>query len=300
MTPHEDLDRFMDEFGARLHLAAEGQRGAALRWPGVRPPAVRRPAAVALAGGAVASGAAAALLLAARGGPLDVVARADAALAPSGQIAHIALTTWIAPESGGSASPPTTTEEWSTADPQRWRVAQELPPGASGDASGPIVGLEEFAYADGVQSTYIAQRNTLKEVTGVTDEEPPPGFVLTQLQSMLADGELADAGTMQVGGRTVRELTGHSPTWGGSTVTYQVDPSTFAPISGSVTFLWNGGAPLWKGGPVRSATIDFSVGSYQLLPDTAANERLLSIPTSSSPTVTTTTQAQQDAQGSAP
>jgi len=152
--------------------------------------------------------------------------------------------------------PPATTEQWSTAAPPRWRIAETVPdPSKTPDTiSGPhgaIVGPEQSSYANGTEEDYAQRLNTLDVTTGFSDDGPPaqvPGPLgsdpLFQARSMLDAGLLHDAGNAVVNGKTVRRLVGeeprpravpgrsgwrppYDPAW---PVTYDVNPDTFAPV----------------------------------------------------------------------
>jgi hypothetical protein len=233
---------------------------------------------------------------------LDVLAQARAALAPDGQIVHMKITTSLA-DSGGPRS--TTTEQWSATDPTRWRLVQVIPPAGSpggtvGDEHGPIHGRQEFAYAGGAESDYIAERDTLDVVKGFSDAGPagqvpsilglPGGDPASALRAALDAGTVTDEGERQVDGRTVRRLVSDSSADGfRRLLTYDVDPDTFAPIDGDVQF-----------GPPRSGVpairMHFDVDTYERLPIDDDSAKLLRIATDSATKVTIRTRQEVQAQ----
>jgi hypothetical protein len=182
-------------------------------------------------------------------------------------------------------APPSVTEHWTAVDPPRWRFIQELPHpdegrGVSFDAEGFIYGRQEIAYADGVQRSFLAQRNRLRVQEGFGDEAPAPqapgffgiigGDPQADLRAMLARGELTDTGERQVGGRTVRRLVSED-----RTLVYDVDPETFAPVQGSFG--------------VGEARSRFVVERYERIPITPQNAKLLTIETNRDTEVTVRT-----------
>lgn len=104
----------------------------------------------------------------------------------------------------------------------------------------------------------------------------------------LADGRAVDEGEHRVDGRTVRRLVITSSTGGPGTrrFVYDVDPDTFVPVGGE----WQFGVPE-PGGHVVS--IRFRVDTYERLPDTPENEKLLTITTGPNTTTTTTHTTQE-------
>jgi hypothetical protein len=283
----DELERYLDDFGGRLRAAKAD-------------PAAARPRRRRLAVGvtaAVAAAVAAVVLLVGSGGVgvgdrLDIVAEARAALSPPGEIVHMVIRHEL-PYDDGPAASSSVTEQWTAVDPPRWRFIQELPDwdegrGASFDAEGFYSGRQEFAYADGVQSSFLAQRNRLRVQEGFGEHGPAaqaPGFFGTggdpqaDLRAMLARGEVTDAGERQVGARTVRRLVSAD-----RALVYDVDPETFAPVQGSLRMF------IGMGGPeARSPTLRFVVERYERIPITPQSAKLLKIETNRDTEVTVRT-----------
>lgn len=302
MTEHDPMEAYLDDFGARLAPATPPPR----RAPHLRP--IGLVAAIAVAVLVVA-----AVAISGSGNSLDPVAEAQAALAQPGEIVYMKITSTSVRGSFNSVPPPRTTEQWSTLDPPRWRFVQTIPPpggrgGSVGDAHGPIAGRQEFSYANGEQRSYIAERDTLDVRQGYGDDGPAArvpsllgvgsGDIQTDLRSMLGDGEVTDQGEQQVNGRTVRRLvseqhTTPSPTADssrkpaqptGGTISrrlvYDVDPETFAPIDGWLTFhVPSSPQPL-------SVTTRMHVDDYKRIPLNDTTAKLLEIQTTPKTKVT--------------
>jgi hypothetical protein len=253
-----DLDRYFDGFGAQLHAA--------------KPPRRRRGFAL---GGALALATAvvvALLLLAPSGGggsgpgPVDAIAAARKALDPAGVILHMRIRT----ELPGRGIRTSFEETWSAQDPQRWRLKQ-WNRGDRGFASD-----SEMAYGGGEQSSYERGRLTIRQ--GYTDNTPQTRLptIFSQrgedpdsdLRALLTSGKLKDEGEQQAGGRTVRRLTKQD---GLRTMVFDVDPVTFAPLGGSMTFRT---PPKTK---IPEMTLTFEVEAFERLPITAETEKLLKI-----------------------
>lgn len=241
------------------------------------------------------------------GAHLDVVAQARAALAPDGQIVYLVTTMHIGgPPQSEPLPPPATTEQWSTAAPPRWRIAETVPdPSKTPDTiSGPhgaIVGPEQSSYANGTEEDYAQRLNTLDVTTGFSHDGPPaqvPGPLgsdpLFQARSMLDAGLLHDAGNAVVNGKTVRRLVGeeprpravpgrsgwrppYDPAW---PVTYDVNPDTFAPVQVTIQTRFAIQAPSSEG-PI----LVFDVNHYERLPLNDQTAKLLTIQTIGTPTV---------------
>jgi hypothetical protein len=284
----DPLKRYLDDFGAQLERAA--------RAPVRRRP--RRRPLIALAGGVTAAGLLIALvLLGAPGGSsrLNLVAQARAALTPPGRLVHAIVTQRLEVAPGHPdvhvSAPPQTTEQWSTADPPRWRIAFSYPDprkhrgaGTVGDAHGPIVGTVQIAHAGTEESTYYQQRNTLRIVRGLPNQARSvlPGVAplgndpIGTLREMLQTGRLRDGGTATVDGRQVRRLVGETHRRFGhkrvtTSVEYDVDPATFAPVLARIELPF----PSSDGTPAVTAVLRFE--RFELLPLTAGTRRLLDI-----------------------
>lgn len=277
MTDHR-LDRTMDDFGAELARAA--------RQPRRRAPRRLR---VGLAAGS-ASAAIALVLLAWPGSDdgsgLDVVARAQAALAPSGEIVHLVMTT--SSQSPGSDTFPIKTEQWSASDPTRWRVVQNLRATVVAPElrdtkprrPHPTLTRMEQSFAGGELRSFNAKANALTvehDVPGIGKDAPIGPFggdPVSRLREMLVGGQLRDAGTARSHGRTVRRLVGSSHGVNGEgllrTVTFDVDPESFAPIAGTSTV---------DRGADRKIVVRFRVNHYERLALNERTEQLLRIAT---------------------
>ncbi len=148
--PGKNLDAYLEEFGDRLRAATAAPVADAPQR------VLRRRGLTVTAAGALLAGVmvVAGVLLGSgpAGDRLDIVSAARAALAPPGEIVHMLITTFFR-DSRGTRS--TSTEQWSAADPPRWRLIEVIPPAGSPnstvgvfDAHGPIVGREEVSYND--------------------------------------------------------------------------------------------------------------------------------------------------------
>lgn len=287
-----ELERYLDDFGSQLRAASTE-------------PALARPRRRLLAVGAicavVAAGAGLVLLVISGSGVgkrFDVVAEARAALSPPGEIVHMVIRSETTRDDA-RPGPGNVIEQWSTVDPPRWRIIQELPRagegrGMMGDAEGPIYGRQEIAYASGVQQTFLAERNTLLIQEGFSDDRPAaqaPGFFGTggdteiDLRAMLASGEVTDDGEHQVGGRAVRRLVSEQSEdmTARRRLVYDVDPDTFAPVQGSVTIRAG------RGPRAPKLSLRFVVDRYVRIPITAESAKLLTIKTNSATKVTVRT-----------
>jgi hypothetical protein len=240
---------------------------------------------------------------------LDVVAEARAALGQPGQLVHLVVRQTLLPPPGAKhykVPPPSTSEQWSTSTPPRWRLAFSYPDpkkhpgtGTVGNADGPIVGPVQVAYADGVQSTYYQQRNTLRKISGFSDNGPAatvPGATplgndpIAIIRGMLARNALRDAGEATVAGRAVHRLLGRRTSQVGTqvvttTVEYDVAPDTFAPVQARIELPVpvRAAAP-----PVGNPSIVLRFLTFERLPLTPANRRLLEIQPVGRPIVTET------------
>lgn len=285
----DPYDRYLDDFGARLHAAASGRVSASRPRRRLALGALIATAAVAVAFVLVLAGSPA-------GRPLDVVAEARAALAPPGEIVYLRITTSssaVGPGGTKGTKPPSsTTEQWTAADPPRWRLVQTIPRdrrnGTASDGDGRrIVGRQEFAYAAGRQSDYRVELNRLVVNTGYSDHGsaarlsgPLGGDPATELRAMLTHGKVTDAGLVETGGRTVRRLISESSGSEGPTrrFTYDVNPDTFAPVRGVLRLRF--GFPAGTRSPVV-LTSTFTVDRYDRLPVNAQTTKLLTIATDS-------------------
>jgi hypothetical protein len=282
----DELERYLDDFGGRLRAVRTDPAAAGPR---------RRRLAVGVTAAVAAAVAAVVLLVGSGGGVgdrLDIVAEARAALSPPGEIVHMVIRHEL-PYDDGPAASSSVTERWTAVDPPRWRFIQELPHPEEGrgrffDAEGSYYGRQEFAYADGVQRWFIAQRNRLRIQGGFSGDGPAaqaPGFCgaggdpQADLRAMLDRGEVTDAGERQIGGRTVRRLVSED-----RTLVYDVDPDTFAPVQWSLSLFVGRGVP-----ETRSSTVRFVVERYERIPITPESAELLTITTDADTEVTVRT-----------
>jgi hypothetical protein len=278
-----ELDRYLDELGARLDSAHARPR-----------PKTRLVALVAT--GAVALLVALGLSLSGSGerqavpgvGPVDAVAKAREALqVPAGQMLYMRVRTDI-PQPKRSS----TNELWATADPLRWRQRFTT---SSGDD-------QQWSYGDGAWSTFDVGANRLLRVTGYTDDSPQARIRTVlgnqsgadepsdDLRAALANGTLVDAGEVQVDGRTVRRLEtkGKDDPKTLVVLIYDVDPVTFAPVGGQRIYYM---PPKRKGGPRREGPLPlrFTVEAYERVP---IDETRLAIRTGSRTKVVELTKAE--------
>jgi hypothetical protein len=273
---HDDdpLDRYMDAFGQRLGSAAA---------PPARRGHRRRPRVLLLAGPVAAAALAiTAVLLLLPGGSttrrLDVVAEARAALAPQdGEITHLVYVSDIATADRRStkAVPRVTTEQWSAADPVRWRATWVQPSSVAHGGGTPI----EIAFADGTEREYHRQSNRLRVIRGLRGSQVPRVYPLgadpvATLRGLLAGGHLRDAGETSIDGRAVHRLVGTRKRDFGTqhlttSVEYDVDPTTFAPVRAKIEL------PAPAAAPRIFSILDFR--TFERLPLTAQNAELLTI-----------------------
>ena len=290
----DPYERYLDDFGERLARTSPPHRS-------------RTPA---LAAGALALAAVVAALLllpgTRAGRRLDVVAEARAALAPPGEVVHLRIVTG-ASRVGLQPLLSRKTDQWSAVDPPRWRIAQTL----SGDGSAqvfnglrsPVSGRQEVSYAHGVERTYLAEHDLLTRVEGFSDSGPAAkvpsplgGDPATDLRALLSHGRARDAGVVRVGGRDVRRIVveqASSPRLR-SDLTYDVDPTTFAPIRGvvRVRFLPPGDRRHPRPRPLVSA-VTFTVTAYERISLDATSAKLLRIQTTPRTKVVVVTAAQR-------
>jgi hypothetical protein len=266
-----DLDRYLDDFGDALRHARRPRRGLILG------------GAVALATAVVA-----ALLLIAPAGqqrpgaPVDALAAVRKALDPNGVILHMRVRSDTPPGTHGVQH--TWQETWTAQDPQRWRMKQRQRGSHGVDYD------SDWSYAHGEFSTYERGRYVVRQ--GYKDNTPqtrlPTLFSTagkdpdTDLRSLLTSGKLEDEGEVQSGGRTVRRLVRDDN--GLRTVVFDVDPVTFAPIGGTMTFRFPHGG--------RTMTITLAVEAFERLPITPETEKhlLLDVPPGTPKRVVTATE----------
>jgi hypothetical protein len=142
------------------------------------------------------------------------------------------------------------------------------------------------SYADGIESTYFQQRNTLQRVTGFADNGPAStvrGWTplgndpVAAIREMLARRQLRDAGEATVAGRAVHRLVGTRTRRVGSQlvttrVEYDVAPDTFTPVQARVELPIPARA---AGQPMPNPSVVLRFLTFQQLPLTHATRRLL-------------------------
>ncbi|HZO36503.1 MAG TPA: hypothetical protein VFB41_06455 [Solirubrobacteraceae bacterium] len=291
MTDRRSYEEYLDEFGERLTAVAARRRRRL----------VTRPAVLIAIGASAVAAATIGVAVVPGGGQLDPVARASEALAPSGTIIHMKLTsTMVATERNMKVPDPQTVELWSAADPARWRYVQVIADDVKvGDDEGFFQGREEFAFANGVQEDYIAQRDQLKVTTGFRDPNASrvPGLMPIDperdIRPLLQRGELRDEGEATVDGRRVHRLVGETTSENGRStrrVVYDVDAETFEPVAGELELTFpvprRDGAGLAGVRDVVAKTL-FHVDVYERLPDDAEHADVLRIKTTAKTRVTT-------------
>jgi hypothetical protein len=286
-TRHHEYDLLLEDFGHTLRAGA-ARHAAAQRHR-------RQLSATALALAGIAAG----VLALTGAGPraqLDLTAQARAALAPAGQIVHLVSTTHIETKGRPGAGATSTSEQWSTSDPPRWRVAFDIPtptttPGGKpiGDLDGLLTGPMQISYSRGTEEFYAQRPNTLEVTSGLREDRShaaphgPLGIEpVATVRSLLAAGKLHDAGRGTVDGRAVRRLIGEetrgrNPPW---PVEYDVEPRTDAPVRVRIEAP-RAAQPAGIGTPV----IVLDVDSYQRLPLNSSTAALLKIQTAGHPAV---------------
>lgn len=247
----------------------------------------RRRATLGVAVGGVAA-VVVALAIAPGGDHLNVVARAEAAIAGGDMIVHTVTRTVFRDAAGTTTAPIVrgnepaeggeigTTERWSTNAPTRWRSVLHIAPG-----QGRSGGTSESAYDSGV----VRQRTSWSpEITALRLQAPEPEWPgrdlsagtadpLTAVRAMLASGEVREAGERSYDGRRVLALVHEpadpsdpdSPAASATTslrVMYLLDPETYAPVS-ITTWATDG------------SSVETIYERYEQLPINAENAKLL-------------------------
>ncbi|HEY5195491.1 MAG TPA: hypothetical protein VIJ51_00530 [Solirubrobacteraceae bacterium] len=281
MTGTDGYERLLDDFGRRLDAAVG------------RPARRLRPRRAALGGLVVCCVAAAGLVGAGIGGGvrLDVVGRAQAALSPPREVIYLVTSASLRRLGEPSAKePPAVTRQWSTAAPERWRIATSTGEATVVGPHGSVRGAEQFSYADGTAEYYAVRRNFLDVTTGIrnaTATAPLSAGLGTdpviRLRAMLAARQLHDGGSAVVDGRIVRRLVGElprgtNPAW---PVEYDVDPRSFAPVRVTTRMRTVSPAAPQIGTEILIETVD----AYKRLPLNAATAELLRIKPTGTPTV---------------
>lgn len=309
---HDSYAAMKASFRADLEAAA-AEHGAVGAPGGPRRRRVRLQRVV--AGSAVAALAATALVLALGSGPaerLDVVARAEAALAPKPGIQHLRLRTYADYRIDGKPiefdegnRPPegaTLVERWATAELGTYR-STTIEPGVSG---GPTTTYEDArrngptGKRDDVAKTYIERTNSMEIITRIPKglrKYDTGGFHwgpngderLEDLREMLADGRLQDRGVAVVAGRPTRRLVGEKtyPDAPPLTFEYFVDAVTFAPVR--MVQVWRvrlDGNQGQNSGKLQTTKNTFDFEVYEHLPATDANEQQLDFTPPAGTTIT--------------
>lgn len=302
-------DRHLDDFGRALSAVAPEPR-----------PARRRLRFALATGALAAAGIAAAVVLSPAGGRLDVVAEARAALGTPGDILNysVQFEGGMVPKDPAKArsaadrarharatqcrsGPP---EVWQTTSGEtRWRANWPAAPCAIMLSAGhAFSGRSETAYAPGALVTYDPEGNWLQtETDPPASASAPPQFYddgligrsherdpASQIRSLLTAGRLHDAGEVTVDGRRLRRFVAKLPAPGTRganppgppTIEYQVDATTFAPVTLSRTFRQRTrvlGTATHTPHQVRTFRYTATFLRYRHLPLTPANERLLEV-----------------------
>lgn len=292
MTLLPDLERAVVDAAERHdeHAAARLSAG-----PSARRPARRRRRIAVIGGGAVLAVALAAAVM--PSGPdrrLSVVAAAQAALTPRGDVLHLDLRIRYRllmdgrpVRSVGQAALTQRVEQWSTEQPRRYRtvVHESKERSRWGSPPPPLQPRVETAWADGAQTHYNAQFPSWVTVTGFSPRSaasrqlalPGADASLDDLRAALLRGRLVDRGVVASAEGRVRRLTGAMRDAGSTRVTYDVDPVTFVPRH--ITFRTTFRLPGRHGRQGRRAqqVLDAKVVRYARLPLSPASERLLQI-----------------------
>jgi hypothetical protein len=244
------LDRYLDDFGHDLTRAAGTQR---------RRGRNRR---LVLIPGAAALGLAAAALIPGLGGDSDTLAKARAALAPKGEIVHMAMHY----ELPGNRDNRPGIDQWYVDKPLAWRSVMQTGRGkrsvevaVSGDR------LHIHASDRDVVTIYRGYRTPLS-APGIGGGDP-----VEQVREMLAKGDVRDDGIVTEDGRQVRRLVGEHK--GGKALRprtiYLMDPQTFAPL-----------AIRYEIAPRKGSTrllMSVKIDKYERLPVNAETSKLLRI-----------------------
>jgi hypothetical protein len=301
----DEYERFLGDFGKQLN---QGKRRAGQ---------LHNRRRIGTGGLALAAIAAAIIALASTGGGrVDVVAEAEAALAPQGQLLRIVTTSRLEMRGGTQTevtghdaeslgwNRPRVAEEWSASMPTRWRIATTIPT-ATARGSVPAAPLQ-CAYSNDSEETYNQGFRTnelnIVPVTKGQDEASEESSCTDQvsgglgtepekrIHSMLEAGQLQPAGTSTVNGRAVLRLTGrqtqpHLNTANGSgippwPVEYDVDPATYAPVRFTVEKV--GTSTFGNPGTLTEVT---DVTAYEQLPLNERTTELLDIKTTGNPII---------------
>jgi hypothetical protein len=294
----DEYERFLEEMGDQLKQAAK-RRSARLR--------LRRRVAT---GGLVVAAVLAGTVLAVGNdaGRVDVVAQAEAALAPTGQVLRLVTVSRLEMRGGTHAevtgpeaeslgwNEPRTAEQWSASAPTRWRIATTVP--ASTSAGAVAAAPLQCAYSAGNEETYVSNEVVVVPVSKGQDESSQESPCTTQvsgglgtqpvarIHSLLESGELKAAGKTTVNGREVLRLVGdetrpqHTGAASAWPIEYDVDPQTYAPIRFTVEMV--GANALGNPGTLTEVT---EISTYEQLPLNESTAGLLSLKTSGTPVI---------------
>jgi hypothetical protein len=303
-TQGDEYERFLKDMGAQVDQAANRR---------ARQPRGRR--RVAAGGLALFAAVAGIVLVIGNGtGRVDVVAQAEAALAPTGQLLRLVTVSQLEMRGGTHAqvtgseaeglgwNKARTAEQWSASLPTRWRIATTIP--TSTTAGSVTAAPIQCAFSTGSEEIYDQAFQT-NEVVIVpvskgrdeSSEESPcttqvSGGLGTQpvahIHAMLESGQLKAAGKATVKGREVLRLTGretHPQSTGAGPgaawpVEYDVDPETYAPVRFTVERV--GANTLGNAGTLTEVT---DVTTYEELPLNQTTTGFLSLKTTASPII---------------
>jgi hypothetical protein len=277
-----DLDRYLDAFGARLEAAA-APRVTPTTAPKRRVPRI----ALLVTAATITALAITAVALLLPGGTtthrLDVVAEARAALTPHpDELTHLVVRQRITGDTGRAGiQPEFLSEQWSATRPVRWRITYNMPPNSTNHPGRRV----EVAYAGGVEREYYPGINHVRRTQGVRVHPAPAAYPLgtdpiATMRALLAQGTLRDSGTVKVGGREVRRLVGtrthtfpnvkdRKPTKVVNRVQYDVDPDSFAPVRARIEMPYPRGAdPLY---------VVLRFDAFERIPLNAESEKLLQV-----------------------
>lgn len=185
---------------------------------------------------------------------VDVVARAQAALAATpNEIVHTIVTqTSQTPQTPAGKARTDTIEQWGTISPTRGRIWFR-------PSSAPV---------GGAQRTYSQQ-------PGGPRAHAPNADPVSAIRALIDQGLLRDVGEAVVAGRTIRRLQGHSDSeHDSSDITYDVDPDSYEPLRAvqRITPRLHG-----TGRTADTLTVTTRFDLIERLPLTPENERLLEV-----------------------
>lgn len=299
----DEYERFLEDMGTQVERAANRRTRQLHR---------RRVAIGGLASFAAVAGIV--LVIGNGTGRTDVVAQAEAALAPTGQVLRLVTVSQLEMRGGTHAevtgseaeslgwNKSRTAEQWSASLPTRWRIATTIP---TGTASGSVTDAPiQCVYSAGSEEIYDQAFQTnevlIVPVSEGRDGSSEESLCTTQvsgglgtqpvahIHAMLESGQLKAAGKATVKGREVLRLTGEEtrpqPRGAGPgaawPVEYDVDPETYAPVRFTVEMV--GANALGNAGTLTEVT---DVTAYEELPLDETTTGLLSLKTTGSPVI---------------